>query len=248
MLKNNYLIVIGGPTASGKTALSIQLAHHFKTEIISCDSRQFFKEMNIGTAKPDAEELAAAPHHFINSRSIFDDYSVGDFERDALAFLEKFYLKNDVAIMVGGSGMYIRALCEGLDEFPDVPIEIKAKVEKDLEEKGIIFLQEELKIADSTYYQEVDLNNSRRLVRAISVIRTSHQPFSSFRKKDKNSRPFIPIYVLLEMDRVKLYDRINRRVDLMMEAGLLNEARNLMPYKNLKSLQTVGKDLFDRSH
>ena len=182
MAQQKILIVIGGPTASGKTTLSLQLAQHFKTAIISADSRQFFREMDIGTAKPSIAELAVAPHHFINSRSIFDNYSVGDFERDALDFLENFYKKNDIAILVGGSGLYIRALCEGLDKFPPVPEEIKQGVVQDFENRGIGFLQEELQATDPVYYEEVDIQNAHRLMRAIAVFRASGQPFSSFRK------------------------------------------------------------------
>lgn len=246
MTAKKYLIVIGGPTASGKTALSLKLATHFQTEILSADSRQFFKEMEIGTAKPNAEELAVAPHHFINSRSIFDAYSVGDFERDALAFLDKFYETNDVAILVGGSGLYIRALCEGLDKFPPVSEEIKQQLIVDFDNKGLDFLQAELKEADPVYYEEVDLNNAHRVMRAVSVCRASGQPFSSFRKKETDTRPFTPIYILTEMDRQKLYDKINRRVDLMVKAGLIEEAQNLYQHKALTSLQTVGyQEFFD---
>lgn len=246
MAQTKYLIVIGGPTASGKTTLSLQLATHFQTEIISADSRQFFREMELGTAKPTAEELSLAPHHFINSRSIFEPYSVGDFERDALAFLEFFYQKNNLAILVGGSGLYIRALCEGLDKFPDVPAEIKQQVIDDFDENGIEFLQKELAIADPIYYAEVDQQNVHRLMRALSVCRASGQPFSSFRKKDTDTRPFTPIYILTEMDRAVLYDKINRRVDLMVENGLIKEAKDLLPHQQLTSLQTVGyQEFFD---
>jgi len=246
MTAKKFLIVIGGPTASGKTTLSLKLATHFQTEILSADSRQFFKEMEIGTAKPSAEELAIAPHHFINSRSIFDAYSVGDFERDALAFLEKFYQDNDIAILVGGSGLYIRALCEGLDKFPPVSEEIKQQVMVDFDNKGLDFLQAELKEADPVYYKEVDLNNAHRVIRAISVCRASGQPFSSFRKKETDTRPFTPIYILTEVERQALYAKINRRVDLMVETGLIEEARNLYQHKALTSLQTVGyQEFFD---
>ena len=246
MIRKKYLIVIVGPTAIGKTSLSIKLAKHYGCEIISADSRQFFKEMEIGTAKPSAEELAIAPHHFINSRSIFDAYSVGDFERDALAFLEKFYQDNDIAILVGGSGLYIRALCEGLDKFPPVSEEIKQQVMVDFDNKGLDFLQAELKEADPVYYKEVDLNNAHRVIRAISVCRASGQPFSSFRKKETDTRPFTPIYILTEVERQALYAKINRRVDLMVETGLIEEARNLYQHKALTSLQTVGyQEFFD---
>lgn len=241
-----YLIVIGGPTASGKTELAIQVANHFDTVILSCDSRQFYREMNIGTAKPTAEDLARAPHYFINSLSIADSYSVGDFERDALALLEQIYTKKEVAVLVGGSGLFIRALCEGLDTYPEVPLSIRQEVEKKLEEAGIEALQEELAQLDPFYYQQVDIKNPHRLIRAISVCRVSGQPFSSFQKQEKSVRPFEPIYILVELDREVLYQRINQRVDKMMEQGLLEEARLLYPFRENTALQTVGyQELFD---
>jgi len=245
-MKPKYLIVIGGPTASGKTNLAIQLAQHYKTVILSADSRQFYKEMNIGTAKPNSEELAAAPHYFINTLSIEEEYTVGDYELEALNTLENIYKEHDIAILAGGSGLFIRALCEGLDKFPDVPSEIKEAIQEVYDSKGIKALQAELKEKDPLYYDEVDIQNARRLMRALEVIRVSGEPFSSFRQKNVQKRPFQPIYVLINMDRTVLYDRINRRVDLMMEAGLLEEALSLHPKKHLKSLQTVGyQEFFD---
>ena len=202
--------------------------------------------MSIGTAKPTAEELHAAPHHFIGNLSIEEDYSVGDFERDALNVLQSVFLKNNVAILAGGSGLFIKALCEGLDEFPDVPSEVKNDVETFYQKKGIEALQQELEQSDPGYFKIVDKQNPMRLIRALSVIRASGKPFSFFRNQEKKVRPFIPIYINLHWDRAELYERINLRVDLMMEAGLLEEAKSLISYKNKNALQTVGyKELFD---
>ena len=245
-MKPKYLIVVGGPTASGKTNLAIQLAQHYKTVILSADSRQFYKEMSIGTAKPNPEELAAAPHYFINTLSIQEEYTVGDYELEALQTLENIYKEHDMAILAGGSGLFIRALCEGLDKFPEVSNEVREAIQQVYDKKGIEALQAELLEKDPLYYKEVDIQNARRLMRAIEVIRSSGQTFSSFRQKNVQKRPFQSIYVLINMDRTVLYDRINRRVDLMIEAGLLEEAVNLHPQKHLKSLQTVGyQEFFD---
>ncbi len=244
--QDNVLIIIGGPTASGKTELAIRLARHFNTEILSCDSRQFYREMSIGTAKPTAEELAQAPHHFIDSLSIQDEYSVGDYEKNALALLEQLFAKHEVVIMVGGSGLYQRAVTEGLDDFPEVPLEVRKQVEEWYEKKGIIALQERLKEVDPDYYEEVDLQNPHRLIRALSVFEASGRAFSAFRNNASQDRPFFPIYLELKWEREVLYDRINRRVDLMIKNGLLDEARALYPMKELSALQTVGyQELFD---
>ncbi len=243
---NKRLIVIGGPTASGKTAFAIRLARHFGTAIISADSRQFYREMNIGTAKPTAEERAQAPHYFIDSLSIGQEYSVGDFERDALQLLEKLFQQNDVVVLAGGAGLYIKALCEGLDEFPEVPPEVRRAVEEEYRAKGLEFLQEELSRIDPGYYQEVDKQNPRRLLRAIAVFRVGGRPFSSFRTKNKKPRSFTPIYLQLHWPRQELYSRIGRRVEQMMAAGLEEEARRLYPKRRLTALQTVGyQELFD---
>ncbi len=250
MSNQKFLIVIGGATATGKTALGIRLAQHFDTEIISCDSRQFYKEMNIGTAKPDATELAAAPHHFIGHLSIEDDYSVGDFERDALALLEKLFLEKDKVIMVGGSGLYIRALCEGLDQFPNISSTTKKEVQELYENEGIEGLQNTLQLTDPVYFEKVDKKNPVRLLRALNVIKETGKPFSSFLNQKKPPRNFTPIYINLTMDREALYDRINQRVDVMMKAGLLEEVEQLIPFKEKNALQTVGyqefMDFFDK--
>lgn len=244
--QEKVLIVIGGPTASGKTEIAIRLARHFGTEIVSCDSRQFFREMTIGTAKPSQEELKQAPHHFINSLSIEDAYSVGDYERDVLFLLEKLFSRKDVVIMAGGSGLYQKAVTEGLDEFPEVPTGIRQKIEKQYEEKGLESLQSRLKEVDPEYYLEVDLQNPHRLIRALAVYEASGQAFSAFRKNTAGQRSFFTLYLELSWDRALLYERINKRVDLMMQNGLLEEARTLYPRKALTPLQTVGyQELFD---
>lgn len=246
MSANKYLIVLGGPTASGKTTFAIQVARHFHTEIVSCDSRQFYREMTIGTAKPTVEELAQVKHHFINSLSIEDDYSVGDFEREAMALLEDLFRTRDYVVMSGGSGLFINAVCFGLDAFPEVPEQIRKQVEADYEEKGIGYLQEALKTGDPEYYEQVDLQNPHRLMRAIEVIRATAKPFSSFRKGKNPERPFKPIFLQMHHAREALYQRINARVDGMMAAGLLKEVNSLMPGKHLNALQTVGyQELID---
>ena len=240
MTQKRYLIVIGGPTAIGKTSIAIRVANYFGIEIISADSRQFYQEMNIGTAKPTATELAQAPHHFINNLSIQDTYSVGDYEKEVLAKLEVLLEGYEAAILTGGSGLFIRAICEGLDEFPAVPDGIRARWMSQLETEGIEPLQKALKEQDPLYYTEVDIKNPHRLIRALSVIEASGQPFSNFRNQAPKERPFEIVPILLEMDRAQLYERINQRVDIMMEQGLLEEARQLHPQRQLNALQTVG--------
>ena len=245
-MHSKHLIVIGGPTASGKTSFAIELAQHFNTVILSADSRQFYREMSIGTAKPDATELAAAPHFFVGHLSIAQAYSVGDFERDALKLLSTLFKEHDVVILVGGSGLYIKAICEGLNEFPDVPIAIRNQVEQDYEHKGLSFLQEELQRVDPDYYRVVDINNPHRLIRAISIYRASGLPFSSFWNQEKSPRIFKPIYLQLQWPRPLLYKRINKRVDQMIATGLVEEARGLQDYRQHTALQTVGyQELFD---
>jgi tRNA dimethylallyltransferase len=241
-----YLIVIGGATASGKTRLAIEVAQAFKTEILSADSRQFYREMSIGTAKPTAAELAAAPHHFVGNLSIHDYYSVGDFERDALAVLDKIFEKNDVAVMVGGTGLFIRAVCEGLDEFPETPLSIRQHFEDMYKQEGIEPLQKLLQTVDPEYFATVDQQNPMRLTRALAVWQSSGKPFSSFRTQSKKTRNFQPLYIVTDLERLLLYDRINKRVDVMMAEGLEEEARSLYPFRQLNALQTVGyQELFD---
>lgn len=235
-----YLISIVGATAIGKTALSIKLAQYFNTEIISCDSRQFFKEMTIGTAVPDQEELAAAPHHFIQNKSIFEDYNVGSFERDALAKLDELFKKHDVVIMVGGSGMYVNAVVNGLDNFPTIDPEIRTKLTERLNTEGIKSLQEQLKVLDPITYEKIALDNPQRVSRALEICIGSGKPYSSFLNHKKNKRPFTTISVGITAERELMYDRINKRVDIMMENGLLEEAKELHLYKHLNALNTVG--------
>lgn len=243
--KNKRLIVISGATAIGKTTLSIQLAQHFNSEIISADSRQFYKELKIGATPPSQEELIKVKHHFIQHLSVKDDYNVGLFEKDAIAVLYTLFKKTDTLIMAGGSGLYIDAVCNGLDTFPEVDEKIKKELIAEYKNKGITFLQDELKKRDPVYFDIVDINNPQRLIRALAVIRESRKPFSSFRNKTSAKRDFKISHFSLEMEREKLYERINRRVDLMMEEELLKEVENLIPYKNKNALQTVGyKELF----
>lgn len=243
---NNYLITVIGATAIGKTALGIQLAQHFKTEIISCDSRQFYKEMKIGTAVPSAEELIAAPHYFIQNKSIFDAYNVGQFEKDALKKLEGLFSKNNIVIMVGGSGLYTNAVLEGFDDFPEVNPEIRLKLNKQIENGEIEILQKQLKDLDSNSYNTIEIENPHRLIRALEICIGTGKPYSSFKNKNKVKRNFIPIKIGLTADRELMYERINKRVDLMLEEGLLEEAKKLYPHKELNALQTVGyRELFD---
>lgn len=239
------LVCIVGPTAIGKTTLSLAIGRAFGTEIISADSRQFFKEMNIGTAVPSNEELAAVPHHFIQFKSIFEPYSVGDFERDALSKLSQLFKNNSIVVMVGGSGLYIDAIVKGLDEFPIVSEEVRQQLNEEFEKHGIEILQEELKNVDPVYFNEVDIQNPQRVIRALEVFRSSGLPFSSFRLKGASKREFNTLFIGLTAERDIIYDRINKRVDQMMEIGLLDEVTGLLPYKELNALQTVGyRELF----
>ena len=248
----NYLITIIGPTAIGKTALSIALAQHFGCDIISCDSRQFFKEMKIGTAVPSDEELAGATHHFIQNISIFESYSVGDFEQEALTKLDELFQKNNIQIMVGGSGLYVDAVLKGFDDFPDIDNSIRDEINTKFDDLGIEYLQQQLQELDSEYYNKLSvenpqtLQNPQRMKRFVEVCIGSGKPYSSFIGKRKNVRNFTPIVIGLEADRDVMYDRINQRVDIMLNEGLLAEAQSLYPNKHLNALQTVGyRELFD---
>lgn len=243
---NNTLLTIVGPTAIGKTALSIQLAQHFSCDILSCDSRQFYKEMRIGTAVPDEDELKAAPHHFIQNRSIFDDYNVGSFEKHALETLEQLFTQNTTQIMVGGSGLYVDAVLKGLDYFPDVSPEIREQLTQELQEKGITVLQNQLKELDIISYEKIAIDNPHRLIRALEICIGTGKAYSSFINKGKEKRNFKSIKIGLTADREIIYDRINRRVDIMIDNGLLEEAKKLYPNKQLNALQTVGyRELFE---
>jgi tRNA dimethylallyltransferase len=243
---NKTLIVIAGPTASGKTAAAISLAQHYNTVVVSADSRQFFREMSIGTAKPTEAELAAAPHYFINSHSITEPFSVGDFERQCLQLLDEFFQKHDVVILAGGSGLYIRAITEGFDDLPTADPDIRDRLNTELAANGIAALQERLKEIDPDYYSEVDTNNPQRVIRALEVYESTGKTFSSYRTSKINKRPFNIIKFGLDMPREKLYDRINQRVDIMVKDGLLEEVASLTPYRQYNALNTVGySELFD---
>jgi tRNA dimethylallyltransferase len=246
-----HLITIVGPTAIGKTALSIALAQHFKCEIISCDSRQFFKEMTIGTAVPNPDELQAAKHHFIQNISIFENYTVGDYEKEAIIKLEELFKHNDYVILIGGSGLYVDAVLKGFDEFPEIDTAIRAQVAQEYEQNGITYLQEQLKKLDSSYYDKLSaenpqtLQNPQRMMRFVEVCLGTKKPYSSFLNQKKNNRDFTPILIGLEADRAVIYDRINQRVDIMINNGLIEEAQTLHPNKALNALQTVGyRELF----
>lgn len=246
-----YLITIVGPTAIGKTAMSIALAQHFKCEIISCDSRQFFKEMTIGTAVPSQEELQAATHHFIQNKSIFENYTVGDYEKEALLKIEELFQNNHFAILIGGSGLYVDAVLKGFDEFPEIDPAVRSEVNSNYEKLGINYLQEQLKNLDPDYYQKITienpqtLQNPQRMMRFTEVCIGTGKPYSSFLNQKKNNRNFTPVLIGLEADRQVIYNRINQRVDIMINEGLLEEARTLYPNKALNALQTVGyRELF----
>ncbi|PCH76971.1 MAG: tRNA (adenosine(37)-N6)-dimethylallyltransferase MiaA [Flavobacteriaceae bacterium] len=240
-----FLYTVVGPTAIGKTALSIQIANHLNCDIISCDSRQFYKEMRIGTAVPEPQELATAQHHFIQNRSIFDGYSVGGFERDTLLKIADLHQENPNIVMVGGSGLYVNAVLNGLDYFPDVAPEIRTQLNATLEEKGIENLQEQLLKLDPESYESIAVDNPHRLIRALEVCIGSGKTYSSFKNKPKAARNFKSIQIGLRSDRQLMYDRINQRVDIMINNGLIDEARGLYEHKSLNALQTVGyRELF----
>ena len=247
----NYLITLVGPTAIGKTALSIKLAQHFNCDIISCDSRQFFKEMTIGTAVPSATELAEAPHHFIQNKSIFENYSVGDFEKEAIKKIEELFLTNDYVILVGGSGLYVNAILKGFDDFPEIDPSVREAVTAQYEKLGIVYLQEQLKSLDFEYFEKITnenpqtLQNPQRMMRFVEVCIGSGQPYSSFLNQKKNERSFTPILIGLEAERSVMYNRINQRVNIMINEGLIAEAKGLYVNKELNALQTVGyRELF----
>lgn len=239
MAAGKQLIVIGGPTASGKTTLAIEVAQRFSTEIISGDSRQFYREMRIGNARPDENELGAVRHHFVADRSLHTPLSAGRFADEALERLETIFQRSDYAVLVGGSGLYLRALCEGLDDFPDVTEAARTQVQNLFEEQGVAGLQQELARLDPDYFGIVDQRNPRRLERALQVCYTAGEPYSSF-LGNRPQRPFECRYFRRVWPRPKLYARINLRVDQMVAAGLEAEARSLFPYRNQPVLQTVG--------
>ncbi|MFT6826107.1 MAG: tRNA dimethylallyltransferase [Patiriisocius sp.] len=246
MSKKHLLICVVGATGIGKTTLGIALANAFNTEIISADSRQFYKKMNIGTAVPSPKELDAAPHHFIQHKSIFDSYSVGDFEREGLLKLDTIFTEQPIAVLVGGSGLYVDALVNGLDYFPTIDEEIRVSLNKTLEEQGIKALQAALKEVDPVYYKTMDRENPRRLIRALEIYKGTGKPYSTFLKAKAANRNFDTLYIGLSADRAIVYERINTRVDIMMENGLLDEVQGLYPHRALNALQTVAyKELFE---
>lgn len=238
--KQKTLIVIVGPTAIGKTVLAIEVAQYFRTEIISADSRQFYKETSIGTAKPNPQELKQAKHHFVDSHSVTEDFNVGEFEKEAISCLDGIFVNNDVAVMVGGSGLYINAVLHGFDELPKASEELRQQLNERLTTEGIAYLQAELKQLDPDYYAEVDIHNPQRIVRALEVCISTGKPFSSFRNKQNKQRDFNILLIGLNIEREILYQRINHRVDLMIEAGLVEEVKALQIHENLNALKTVG--------
>ncbi|MGF1556437.1 tRNA (adenosine(37)-N6)-dimethylallyltransferase MiaA [Paucihalobacter sp.] len=240
-----FLICVLGPTAIGKTALSIKLAQHFTTEIISADSRQFFKELSIGTAAPSPGELASAKHHFIHHKSINDNYNVGAFERDAISLLNEKFNKNPLMIMVGGSGLYIDAVIKGLDDFPDIDPNIRVELNQKLEKQGLESLQKQLEILDKTIFDQISIDNPHRIIRALEICIGTGKPYSSFLKTSNTKRDFDIIKIGLTADREEIYNRINQRVDDMVAAGLVEEATSLFTFKHLNALNTVGyKEIF----
>lgn len=244
-MSKKHLIVLLGPTGVGKTALSLSVAQHFKTEIISADSRQFYKNIKIGTAAPSLEELEAVPHHFIGHLELQDYYSAAQFEIDAMKRLELLFQKHDIVVLTGGSMLYIDAICKGIDDIPTVDEETRALLLKRYDEKGLEVLCQELKLLDPEYYAIVDRKNHKRVLHALEICYMTGKTFTSFRRQKPKERPFLIHKIGLRRDRQELYERINGRVDIMMNQGLLNEARQVYPYRHLNALNTVGyKELF----
>ena len=240
------LISVVGPTAIGKTSLSIEIANHFKTEIVSTDSRQFYKEMRIGTAVPSLEELNSAPHHFIQHLSVNDSYSVGEFETDAMTLLHNLFKRHSCVVAVGGSGLYMKAITEGFDDFPELDPSIRVALNDIHKKKGLLPLQKELKLLDPDSFKSIDLNNPQRLIRALEVSKGTGIPFSRFKTEPKKERFFDVLTIGLTADRNIIYDRINKRVDLMVDNGLIEEVKSLYEFKNLNALNTVGyKEVFE---
>ncbi len=243
---NKTCIIIAGPTAVGKTAFAIEVAQHFSTKIISADSRQCYKEMNIGVARPSPDELAAVPHYFIASHSIHDNLNAVDFEKYALNYVEDIFKDNEVAVMVGGTGLYIKAFCEGLDEIPAANAALRNEIIEAYNNRGMEWLQASIEKEDPLFFKSGEMQNPQRMMRALEVVRTTGQSILHFHSKEKKKRNFNIVKLGLETPRETLYDRINKRVDVMMENGLLEEAKNLYSFKNLNALQTVGyRELFD---
>lgn len=243
---NNLLVVIAGPTAVGKTALGIELAKHYGSEIISADSRQFYKEMSVGTAKPSLAEMDGVMHHFVNSHSVQNPLNVGSYEQEVLTLLHSLFQRHSIVFLVGGSGLYIKSVCEGLDELPPVLPGIRDMLNEAYGNNGLEPLLDELQDKDPEYYKSVDLHNPQRIIRALEVIRSTGMPFSSYRNSVVKQRPFQILKIGIEMDRSQLYQRIDARMDAMLDNGLVAEARELLPFKNLDALRTVGyQELFE---
>ena len=246
MKTNKNLIYIAGPTGIGKTAFSIELAKKLKTEIISCDSRQFYKELEIGTSPPTKHQLKEIKHHFIHNKSIHDKYNVGLYEKDAIHKINNLFEKKEYLILVGGSGLYADSVIYGIDEFPEIPEKIRDEITMEYKDKGVSYIQEELKKLDREYYEIVDKKNHSRIIRALEIVKYTGSKFSSLRKHTKKKREFKTKVILLECPREVLYDKINRRVDMMISNGLEEEAFKLKKYSNLNTLNTVGyKEFFD---
>ncbi|MBS1558020.1 MAG: tRNA (adenosine(37)-N6)-dimethylallyltransferase MiaA [Bacteroidetes bacterium] len=245
-MPSRQLIVIVGPTAVGKTAAAISIAGKLKTEIISADSRQFFRELNMGTAKPSPEELKKITHHFINNKSIYEDYDAGQYGREALALIDKLFQQHHRLVMVGGSGLYIKAALEGFDEMPQVNPLLRVEILKNYQAQGLAWLQQQVQEADPDFYKSVDQQNPQRLMRALELLQTTHQPLKKLHKKKKTEHSFEIIKIGLNLPREMLYQRINSRMDAMIASGLFEEARQLYPFRNLNALQTVGyREIFD---
>jgi tRNA dimethylallyltransferase len=247
-LKKTCIIVVG-PTASGKTALAIFIAKYFSTEIISADSRQCYKELNIGVARPSEEELKEIKHHFIASHSIHDKITAASYEVYALSIAHALFAKKDVIVMVGGTGLYVKAFCEGMDIIPEADEELRATIIGEYEKNGLVWLQSEIKQLDPEFYAKGEIQNPQRMMRALEVVKQTGRSILSFRNAEKAKRNFDIIKIGLALPREELYERINHRVDIMMQQGLLNEVKGLLPYESLNALQTVGyKELFEFLH
>ncbi len=239
-MKGKRLIVMVGPTAVGKTGLAIRLASQLRTEIISADSRQVFRELEIGTARPSPEELAQVPHHFVGIKSIQEEYDAGQYGRDALETIDRLFEKHDVVILCGGSGLYVKAVCEGFDDLPSVPDGVREKIMAEYSEKGLTWLQKQVEENDPDYFMTVDQRNPHRLVRALELHYATGKPIGELRQKKKQERDFAIVKIGLELERDALYSRIDQRMDAMIEAGLFEEAERMYPMKSLNALQTVG--------
>jgi tRNA dimethylallyltransferase len=244
--RQKTVIIVLGPTASGKTAAAIDLASRFKTEIISADSRQCFRELNIGVARPSTEELKAVPHHFIATHSIHEEVTAASFEQYALTKAAELFIKHDVVVMAGGTGLYIKAFCEGLDTIPAIPSAIRDTITKSYEERGLSWLQEQVKEKDPAFYESGEIQNPQRMMRALEVVEYTGQSILSFRKNKKTERAFAIIKVGIDLTKEELHRRIHYRTDQMLDHGLLQEVKDLKPYQHLNALQTVGyKEIFD---